>query len=30
MDTTTTIFCTYKTYVEQYNNFMLQKQLSIT
>jgi hypothetical protein len=30
MDTTTTIFCTHKTYVEQYNNFMLQKQLSIT
>jgi hypothetical protein len=30
MDTTTTIFCTHKTYVEEYNNIMLQKQLSIT
>ncbi len=30
MDTTMTIFCTHKTYVEEYNNIMLQKQFSIT
>jgi len=30
MDTTTTIFCIHNTYVEKYNNMMLQKQFSIT
>jgi len=30
MDITTTFFCIHKTYVEEYNNIMLQKQFSIT
>jgi hypothetical protein len=30
MDITTTIFCIHNTYVEEYNNIMLQKQFSIT